>query len=302
MFDEYALIILPHIGSPKVPVKAVIIYAAKIPCHDIIIDEIRKLIVSINAIIVSKSISFPFTFILFNILPDIINNKIASRRVYIAFKYPTLFVVRGNNSSNAPHDIHHNPANIPNNVVTNIDMNPVSWTWKRGFYMSKLSYEDKINIYNNKKEGISVTALSKKYDVRDNVIKYLVRVIDKHGFEVLRTNKNKYYSPNQKEQIINRVLIDGESIFSVAVDEGLSSAGLLQNWISKYKENGYNIVERKRGRSTMPKVTKKKENETDKEKIKRLEEENLYLKAELEYSKKLRAVVQARKNQQQKKK
>ena len=71
---------------------------------------------------------------------------------------------------------------------------------------------------------------------------------------------------------------------------------------SKYKENGYNIVERKRGRSTMPKVTKKKENETDKEKIKRLEEENLYLKAELEYSKKLRAVVQARKNQQQKKK
>ena len=29
----------------------------------------------------------------------------------------------------------------------------------------------------------------------------------------------------------------------------------------------------------MPKVTKKKENETDKEKIKRLEEENLYLKA-----------------------
>ena len=102
--------------------------------------------------------------------------------------------------------------------------------------MSKLSYEDKINIYNNKKEGISVTALSKKYDVRDNVIKYLVRVIDKHGFEVLRTNKNKYYSPNQKEQIINRVLIDGESIFSVAVDEGLSSAGLLQNWISKYKK------------------------------------------------------------------
>ena len=114
---------------------------------------------------------------------------------------------------------------------------------------------------------MSIKALSKKYDVRDNVIKYLVRVIDKHGYEVLRTNKNNYYSPNQKEQIINRVLIDGESKFSVAVDEGLSSDGLLRNWISKYKENGYNIVERKRGRSTMPKVTKKKENETDKENV-----------------------------------
>ena len=65
---------------------------------------------------------------------------------------------------------------------------------------------------------------------------------------------------------------------------------------------GYNIVERKRGRTTMLKVSKEKKNETDKEKIKRLEEENLYLKAELEYSKKLRDVVQARKNQQHKKK
>jgi len=46
----------------------------------------------------------------------------------------------------------------------------------------------------------------------------------------------------------------------------------------------------------------KKKNETIEEKVKRLEEENLYLKAELDYSKKLRAVVQARKNQQQKKK
>lgn len=52
----------------------------------------------------------------------------------------------------------------------------------------------------------------------------------------------------------------------------------------------------------MTKITKKKENETKDEKIKRLEEKNLYLKVELEYSKKLRAVVQARKNQQQKKK
>ena len=97
-------------------------------------------------------------------------------------------------------------------------------------------------------------------------------------------------------------MLDGESIITVSIDEGLIGKGILNNWIKNYKEMGYNIVERKRGRTTMSKVTKKKENETDNEKIKRLEEENLYLKAELEYSKKLRAVVQARKNQQQKKK
>ena len=168
--------------------------------------------------------------------------------------------------------------------------------------MSKLTYDDKINLYNDRKKGLSIKSLVTKYGVRHEIVEYLIRIIDKHGYDILKKNKNNYYPPLKKEQIINRVLINNESINSVAIDEGLPSYGMLWNWISKYKENGYNIVERKRGRSTMPKVTKKKENETDKEKIKRLEEENLYLKAELEYSKKLRAVVQARKNQQQKKK
>ena len=46
---------------------------------------------------------------------------------------------------------------------------------------------------------------------------------------------------------------------------------------------------------------KPKKNETIEEENERLKK-NIYLKVELEYSKKLRAVVQARKNQQQKKK
>ncbi len=168
--------------------------------------------------------------------------------------------------------------------------------------MSKLTYEDKINIYNERKKGNTLSNLSKKYGVTDDVIKFLIRLIDKHGYDILRTNKNRYFPSYEKERIINRVLLNNESAYYVAVDEGLLSCGMLRIWIKNYKEMGYNIVERKRGRPTMPKLTKKKENETKDEKIKRLEEENLYLKAELEYSKKLRAVVQARKNQQQKKK
>ena len=168
--------------------------------------------------------------------------------------------------------------------------------------MSKLSYEDKINLYNDRKNGMSINSLVSKYGIRHEGIKYLIRLINRHGFDILRTTKNKYYSPYEKERIINRIILDNESINSVAIDEGLLSQGMLQNWIKKYKEMGYNIVERKRGRSPMFKKPKTKKNETDKEKIKRLEEENLYLKAELDYSKKLRAVVQARKNQQQKKK
>lgn len=168
--------------------------------------------------------------------------------------------------------------------------------------MGKLSYEDKIDLYNDRKNGMSMKSLSIKYNIRTKNAQYLCCLIEKHGIDVLRTSKNKVYTKYEKQEVIDRILINNESVWSVALDIGLSSDGMLQGWLKKYKEMGYNIVERKRGRSTMPKVTNKKLNETDKEKVKRLEEENLYLKAELEYIKKLRAVVQARKNQQQKKK
>ena len=170
--------------------------------------------------------------------------------------------------------------------------------------MSKLSYEDKINIYQKKKQGQSRNSLAREYNIRDCNISYIVSLIDKHGYDILRTTKNKKYSKQYKEEVINRVLINGEAIWAVAIDVGLSGPGTLQNWIKKYKEHGYNIVEQKRGRSTnimkKPKVSNK--TETIEEEVERLKKENLYLKAELEYSKKLRAVVQARKNQQQKKK
>ena len=168
--------------------------------------------------------------------------------------------------------------------------------------MSKLTCEDKKNLYNDKKKGMSIESLSNKYKVKKSVINYLTALIDKQGIAILRISKNKIHSKLEKQEAIDRVLINGEAKRAVALDIGLLSKGILDNWIKNYIKNCYNIVERKRGRSTMTKIAKKKEKETKDEKIKRLEEENLYLKVELEYSKKLRAVVQARKNQQQKKK
>ena len=54
-----------------------------------------------------------------------------------------------------------------------------------------------------------------KYDK----IRYLIRLIDIHGFEMLRTIKNQKYKNYEKEEIINKVLFSGESILSVSADE-----------------------------------------------------------------------------------
>lgn len=172
--------------------------------------------------------------------------------------------------------------------------------------MAKLTREQKIELYVKRKQGQTLPSLSKEYQINTRNVEYLIRLIDKHGFDILNSGKNKYYSPELKLEIINKVIIDGQSTISTAIEYGLGSTGILSNWIRSYKENGYVIVERKKGRPpTMPKkniVNKDYKDMTPEEKIKYLEDKNLYLEAENEYLKKLRAVIQARKNQQSKKK
>ena len=65
--------------------------------------------------------------------------------------------------------------------------------------MSKLSYEQRIDIYNERKQGTSISVLSKKYNVRKNVIQYMVNLIDIHGIDILRKNKNNVYPKYKKE-------------------------------------------------------------------------------------------------------
>jgi len=114
------------------------------------------------------------------------------------------------------------------------------------FFVSKLTREDKIKIYERRKNGETIPSLAKAFNVQESNIKYLIALI---------------------------------------------------------KENGYNVVEKKKGRKpkSMTKLKKNDKTLSEKEKIKQLEEENLYLKAENEYLKKLKALVQERKLKEKKK-
>ncbi len=89
-----------------------------------------------------------------------------------------------------------------------------------GIFIIKLTYEDKVQIYELRKQG-----------------------------------KNRYYSPKLKQEMIDKILLEGCSQQSVCLDYGLSNQGLLNNWIAQYK-NGYTIVEKTRGRP--PKIGRKR--------------------------------------------
>ena len=102
--------------------------------------------------------------------------------------------------------------------------------------MSKLTREDKIEIYERRKNGETISSLAKVFNVHKSTIEYLISLIKKHGYDILRNDKNRIYSKDFKLQTINRILINNESVNSVAIDIGLTSSGILDNWLSKFKK------------------------------------------------------------------
>ena len=97
-------------------------------------------------------------------------------------------------------------------------------------------------------QGFGSFYLSRKFNYDASNIRYLCRLISKHGIGIVLSG-NQQYSAQEKESAINRVLIGNESIKSVSLDIGLKNgSSTLKSWINSYIENGYNVITKKKGR------------------------------------------------------
>ena len=87
----------------------------------------------------------------------------------------------------------------------------------------KLTYEDKVQIYELRKHGQTFNQLSKRFGVDASGLRYMTRLIERYGINIIKKGKNRYYSPKLKREMIDKVLLEGCSQQSVCLDYGLSN-------------------------------------------------------------------------------
>ena len=168
--------------------------------------------------------------------------------------------------------------------------------------MSKYSAEFKLKVISEYMYGnSSYNSLCKKYKIPSNSqLRVWINQYEQYGEEGLQNKLvKKKYSGEFKLRVLKYRQTNRLSYKETANHFDISQGSTIASWQRQYNEEGFEGLNRPIGRSKSMTLDKKniepeKLNESEREELIRLREENEFLRARHEYEKKLRALVQER--------
>ena len=60
-----------------------------------------------------------------------------------------------------------------------------------GVFIIKLTYDDKVQIYELRKQGYSLEKFSNKFGINNSNLRYMIKLIDRYGMEFVKKGKNR---------------------------------------------------------------------------------------------------------------
>jgi len=162
--------------------------------------------------------------------------------------------------------------------------------------------EFRLKIVKEKLRGTSVNSLSKKWKLSTSLIRKWVDHHQASGSLGLLPKSYHYYTIEIKRSVIKAYANKGLSLRDCCRQFNIPSQSTVITWLRRYEKLGLNGLIEQHGR---PSVMKKDKPAIKKQasltKLEELEKENLYLRAENDYLKKLDALTQAKQTPQKKK-
>ena len=167
--------------------------------------------------------------------------------------------------------------------------------------MPKYTKEFKIKLVTEYLSGESGGSpmVAKKYDIPEGTLQNWIIKYQSGGFDNLSKKQNKdKFTSEFKLSVIQYRQINNTSLRETAEHFNLVNGSMVYRWEKAYQERGLSGLEDNRGRpkKDMTKSNKKSKlntpiNETEREELIRLREENRLLKMKIIYEKKLQALL-----------
>jgi len=161
--------------------------------------------------------------------------------------------------------------------------------------MAKYDVKFKQEVVQKYLAGGSARGLAKEYGLRHSIVQRWVQSYRHHGVAGL-SKKHEHYSAEFKLSVLKRMKKDQLSQREVEAMYGLRGCGTVSRWERLYHEHGLAGLQPKpKGRSVMmkPKIPPKPTKKDDTRPREELLDEIEYLRAENDYLKKRRALIQA---------